>query len=178
LIRTLSSATLPNEIKQKRIKASLRVMELDTYLLGRTFVHTFSLQDSFYSVDFALAADGLFAIHPSKTLHPQSLAKCIIAVLVDHHLVKDHSGRLLSIVEDFRFQFCTLWNGLRDSVGDGGDPESYATHVLPNIRTIYNTLHQNETTIDPDLPLALYPHAPPTSIPFHSLTPGASTNVV
>jgi len=171
MIRTLSSAALPNEIKQKRIKLSLQVMELDPYLLERTFFHAFSLQSNFYSVDFVLAADR-FAIHATKTLDPRFLAKCIIAVPVDYRLDKEHSVRLLSLVEHFRYQFCTLWNGLRDSVGAGGDPESYAIHILPNIRTIYNVLHHNDAITHPDLPLANYPHAnyphpPPTNI--HSI---------
>src|SRR6266850_2323673 len=37
---TISSATLPNDIKPRRIKLSLQVMELDLYLLERTFFHT------------------------------------------------------------------------------------------------------------------------------------------
>jgi len=152
IIRTLSSATLPNEIKQKRIKLSLRVVELDPYLLGRTFFHAFSLQTNFHSVDFVLTGDW-FAIHPRETLDPQLLAQCIIAVPVGYHLHSDNNLR--GIVEAFRHEFCTLWNQLRDSVAAGGDPGSYATLILPNIRTIYNTLHN--TTINPDLSSANYP---------------------
>ena len=154
ITRTLSSATLPNDIKQRRIKLSLRVMELDPYLLERTFFHAFSLRTNFHSVDFVLAADR-FAIHPSETLYPQLVAKCIIAVPVDYRLAKEHSDRLLRIVERFREEFCTLWNQLRDSVAAGGDPGSYATLILPNICTIYNTLHG--ATINSNLTPANYP---------------------
>ena len=153
IIRTLSSPTLPNEIKQKRIKVSLRVVERDPYLLERTFFHAFSLQTKFHSADFVPIGDW-FAVQPSETLDPQLLAKCMIAVPVGYHLHRD-SDNLRGIVEAFRHEFCTLWNQLRDSVAAGGDPGLYATLILPNIRTIYNTLHS--TTINPDLTPPNYP---------------------
>jgi len=145
IIRTLSSATLPNETKQKRIKLSFRVVELDPYLLERTFFHALKspLQTDFHSVhlDSVLAA-GRFTI----------LATCIIAVPTGYRLQSDS---LRDIVGPFQHEFCILWNQLRDSVETGGGPGSHANLVLPNIRTIYNTLHS--TTMNPDLTPANYP---------------------
>ena len=154
MIRTLSSATLPNEVKQKRIKLSLCVVELDRYLLERTFFHAFSLQTNVHSVDFVLTGDW-FVVRPSETLDPQLLVKCIIAVPVGYHMAKENSDRLRFIVGLFQNEFRTLWNQLRDSMAAGGDPGACATLILPNIRTIYSTLHG--TTIDPYLTPANYP---------------------
>ena len=154
MIRTLSSTTLPNEIKQKRTKLSLRLVELDPYLLERTFFHAFSLQTNFHSVDFVLIGDW-FVVRPNETLDPRLLVKCMIAVPVGYHMEKGNSDRLRLIVGLFQNEFCTIWNQLRDSMVAGGNPGSYAALILPNIRTIYSTLHC--VTIDPYLTPANYP---------------------
>jgi hypothetical protein len=84
--RTSSSATLPNEVKKRRIGISLQVMELDPYLLERIFFHTITLpakQTVFHCVDFVLSADR-FSRKADASPQVQLFAKCIIAVAISH----------------------------------------------------------------------------------------------
>jgi hypothetical protein len=75
---------LSDEIKQKRIKVSLEVMELDSYLLKHTFFHTLSLSAKptiFDCVDFVLFTHQI-ACNASEDPNTQLLAKCILALAI------------------------------------------------------------------------------------------------
>jgi hypothetical protein len=79
---TISSATVPDNIKQRRIRLSLQVMELDPYLLERTFFYALSLPAKptiFQCIDFVLVA---YRVASNTNANPETqlLAKCIIAV--------------------------------------------------------------------------------------------------
>jgi hypothetical protein len=101
--RTLSSATLTNDIKQKRIKLSLVVIELDPYLLERTFFHALSLPAKltiFQCVDFVLFA-GQFAGDTNASSYLQLLAKCTIALAISHLTAQEPDQRWPLIVESW-----------------------------------------------------------------------------
>lgn len=89
--RTLSSAALPIEIKQKRIRLSLEVMELDPYLLERTLFHVLSLPAKptiSRSIDFVLFAHR-FASSGEGNRNTQLLAKCILAVAISRFTAQE-----------------------------------------------------------------------------------------
>lgn len=231
--RTLSSATLPEDIKQKRIRLSLEVIELDPYLLERTFFHALTLPPKptiFQCVDFILLADR-FTGKTDGNHDAQLLAKCVIAVaiscfttqkpgerwspIIEHWLVPPISdtspGQLLSMkllnlvrlvealdsaspeyqdmvpfqtvfaagnflmdyaASQHQNKFCILWNRLLDSVGSDG---SNASLILPNIRSVYNTLHGGtlDSPVDPILTPTDYPRCIAPTHHFNThLTPG------
>ena len=217
--RTLSSATLPEDIRQKRIRLSLEVIELDLYLLERCFFHALSLPAKpaiFQRVDFILLADR-FTDNTNGNRDAQLLAKCIIAVAIscfttqqpdderwfpiierwldfkildttpEGHLSSTKLVNLIRLVEaldsaspeyrdmmpfqtvfaagnflmdyavsQHRNEFCILWNRLLDLVGPNG---SNSNLILPNIRSVYNTLHGGnvDSPINPGLTRANYP---------------------
>jgi len=75
-----------------------------------------------------------------------------------------------------KVQFCNLWNELQDSAA--GAWRSNASAILPNIQTIYNTLH--EGTDDPQVTPSLTPAhylrcTTHVHYPRPPLTPEAST---
>ena len=76
----------------------------------------------------------------------------------------------------YKVQFCNLWNELQDTAAE--DRRSNASLILPNIQTIYNTLHEgtNDPQVTPSLTPAHYPRCT-THIhhPKPPLTPGPST---
>lgn len=76
----------------------------------------------------------------------------------------------------YKVQFCNLWNELQDSATE--DRRSNASLILPNIQTIYNTLHEgtNDPQVPPNLTPAYYPRCT-THVhhPKPPLTPGPST---
>jgi len=85
--RTLSSDSIPPETRRKRIVLCLEVIQLDLYLLQRTFLRVLSLPTNptiFQCVDFVLVADRTVE---STDRDAQLLAKCIIAVAISH--IKD-----------------------------------------------------------------------------------------
>jgi Family of unknown function (DUF6535) len=97
---TNSSATLPHDIKQRRISLSLQVMELDPYLLERTFFHTLSLPakpTTFRCIDFLLVAKRFAGdTKPENAnLGPRFLAKSIITTATSH-LTSSEYYRLLN----------------------------------------------------------------------------------
>jgi len=84
---TLSSDSIPPETKRKRIVLCLEVIQLDLYLLQRTFLRVLSLPADptlFQCVVFVLVADRTVE---STDRAAQLLAKCIIAVAISH--IKD-----------------------------------------------------------------------------------------
>jgi len=93
---TISSTTLPDDIKQRRIRLSLQVMELDPFLLERTFFYTHTLPAKptiFQRIDFVLVARR-FAGNANADLELQLLAKCISAIAVSP-FTSDEYERLL-----------------------------------------------------------------------------------
>ncbi len=82
--RTLFSATLPDDIKRRRIRVSLEAIKLDPYLLERTFFHVLSLPAKptiFQCIDFVLFANQ-FAGDTNASSDLQLLAKCTIALAI------------------------------------------------------------------------------------------------
>jgi hypothetical protein len=111
-----SSATLTNDIKQKRIKLSLEVIELDPYLRERTFFHALSLFPTkptptiFQCVDFILFADR-FAGNANENQDARLLAMCIVAIAISHLTARELDERWPPIVErllNFRLSDATL----------------------------------------------------------------------
>jgi hypothetical protein len=101
MYRTLSSTTLPSEIKRRRIRLSLEVMELDPYLLECTFLHALSLPATpsiFQCIDFILVADR-FASNAIGNRDVQLLAKSILAVAISHFTPQELDGRWLHIIQ-------------------------------------------------------------------------------
>ena len=100
--RTLSSATLPEDIRQRRIALSLEVIELDPYLSERTFFHALSLSAKptiFQRVDFILLADR-FTDNTNWDRDAQLLAKCVTAVANSHLTTQEpDDGRWLPIIK-------------------------------------------------------------------------------
>jgi hypothetical protein len=102
LDRTLSSVTLSDDIKQRRIKLSLQVIELDSYLLERTFSHILSLPAGptvFRCIDFVLVVDR-FSRESSANSDVQLLATCVIAVAISNITSEElKDERWLRIIE-------------------------------------------------------------------------------
>lgn len=79
--RSLSSELYSDVARQKRIRVFLKAMEVDSYLLQRTFYHALCSPDSvvFQCIDFVLLADRCTnADEPDVCV----LAKCIVAVAI------------------------------------------------------------------------------------------------
>jgi hypothetical protein len=96
--RTSSSVALPDETKQRRIRLSLEVIQLDPYLLQCTFFHVLSLPAMptiFQCIDFVLVAD-----RSAENEDPdvQLLAKCIIAIAISHSKGDELDPRLARVV--------------------------------------------------------------------------------
>lgn len=117
LYRTLSSVTLPGDIKQRRIKLSFQVMELDSYLLERTFSHILSLPEPtvFRCIDFVLVADR-FSREANANLDVQLLATCTIAVAISNitseELMDERWLRSSSAGRPYRHSIPTLRDNL------------------------------------------------------------------
>jgi hypothetical protein len=125
--RTLSSATLPNEIKQKRIRLCLEVMELDPYLLECTFTHALSLPAKpsiFQCIDFILVADR-FAGQANGNRNVQLLVKCILAVSISYFTTPELDERWLRIVQ--------RWSSLPISTSDTTSGERLASMKLDTL---------------------------------------------
>jgi hypothetical protein len=96
--RTSSSVTLPDETKQKRIRLSLEVIQLDPYLLQRTFFHVLSLPARptiFQCIDFVLVAD---RSAENEDTDVQLLAKCVIAIAISSSKDDELDPRLSPVV--------------------------------------------------------------------------------
>jgi hypothetical protein len=87
--RTLSSQLFSDITIQKRIGVSLKAMEMDHYLLQRTFYHALCSVDSpiFERVDFVLLADRYTGDASPDVCF---LSKCIVAVAINR--LKDHES--------------------------------------------------------------------------------------
>jgi hypothetical protein len=123
--RTLSSATLTYDIKQKRIKLSLEVIELDPYLLERTFFHALFLPTKptiFQCVDFILLADQ-FAGNANENQDARLLAMCIVAIAISHLTTRELDEHWPSIVK--------RW--LRFSISKTPSDERLASMKLVNL---------------------------------------------
>jgi hypothetical protein len=84
--RSLSS-DLPEGTRQRRIKISLEAMQTHPYILQRSFFHALRINSIesaiFKSVDFVLLADHN-ASGNNKDLNIRSLARCIVAIAINH----------------------------------------------------------------------------------------------
>jgi len=99
--RTLFSPSLPSEIKQKRIRLFLEVMDQDPYLLERTFFHILSLPAKpiiFQCIDLVAVADR-FAVIANRDRNTRLLTRCIIAVGISRLTAQDLDERQLRIIE-------------------------------------------------------------------------------
>jgi hypothetical protein len=79
--RSLSSELYSDVARQKRIRVSLKAMEVNSYLLQRTFYHALCSPDSvvFKCIDFVLLADRCTNDDDPDVCF---LAKCIVAVAI------------------------------------------------------------------------------------------------
>jgi hypothetical protein len=123
---TISSATLPDDIKQGRIRLSLQVMELDPYLLERTFFHTHSLRvpaksTIFRCIDFVLLARRI-AGNANANPGLQLLATCISAIALSRFTSDEYE--------------CLLDSQSSISTSDATSVGQHASETLDNLASL------------------------------------------
>ncbi|KAI0288840.1 hypothetical protein BC826DRAFT_1035800, partial [Russula brevipes] len=80
-----------------------------------------------------------------------------------------------SAADEYKMEFCILWNQLLDAASADGESKSNASHILPHIENVYTALHggtdPNKSSTQDSIP-ARYTRC---TISTHYLTPRATS---